>query len=53
MLEAALWGFVGGFALLLGAGVALVVEVPRRVVGAVMAFGAGVLISAASLDLTE
>lgn len=52
MLEAAFWGFVGGFALLLGAGVALVVTVPERVVGAIMAFGAGVLISAAAFDLT-
>ena len=53
MLEAALWGFVGGFALLLGAGVALAVHVPGRVVGIAMAFGAGVLISAATFDLTE
>jgi zinc transporter, ZIP family len=52
VLEAALWGFVGGFALLVGAGVALLVRVPGRVVGAVMAFGAGVLISAASFELT-
>jgi zinc transporter, ZIP family len=52
VLEAALWGFVGGFALLLGAGIALAVHVPGRVVGAIMAFGAGVLISAASFDLT-
>jgi ZIP family zinc transporter len=53
VLEAALWGFVGGFALLLGAGVALAVHVPARVVGVIMAFGAGVLISAATFDLTE
>ena len=52
MLEAAIWGFVGGFALVLGAVIALVVQVPGRVIGAVMAFGAGVLISAASFDLT-
>src|SRR5215213_9393015 len=52
MLEAALWGLVGGLALVLGAGIALVVRVPGRVVGAIMAFGAGVLISAASFDLT-
>jgi ZIP family zinc transporter len=52
VLEAAWWGFVGGFALLLGAVVALLFTVPGRVVGAVMAFGAGVLISAASFDLT-
>ena len=53
MLEAAYWGFVGGFALLLGAVIALVARVPARIVGVVMAFGAGVLISAASFDLTE
>jgi ZIP family zinc transporter len=53
VLEAALWGFVGGFALLVGAGVALAVRVPPRAVGAVTAFGAGVLISAATFDLTE
>jgi zinc transporter, ZIP family len=52
VLEAALWGFVGGFALLVGAVLALTVPVPGRVVGAIMAFGAGVLISAASFDLT-
>lgn len=53
MLEAAWWGFVGGFALLVGAGIALSVRVPGRVVGVVMAFGAGVLISAATFDLTQ
>lgn len=53
MLEAAWWGFVGGFALILGAGIALSVRVPGHVVGAVMAFGAGVLISAATFDLTQ
>jgi zinc transporter, ZIP family len=53
VLEAAFWGFVGGFALLIGAGIALVATVPGRVVGAIMAFGAGVLISAATFDLTQ
>jgi zinc transporter, ZIP family len=52
VLEAAFWGFVGGVALLIGAIVALTTVVPGRVVGAVMAFGAGVLISAAAYDLT-
>jgi zinc transporter, ZIP family len=52
VIEAGLWGLLGGLALLAGAGIALVVDVPGRVVGAVMAFGAGVLISAASFDLT-
>lgn len=53
MLEAAFWGFVGGFALLVGAVVGLTVRLPRRVVGGVMAFGAGVLISAVAFDLVE
>jgi hypothetical protein len=48
VLEAAFWGFVGGFALLVGAAVGVAVKVPHRVLGAVMAFGAGVLISAVS-----
>ena len=41
MLEAALWGFVGGLALLAGAIAGLVWDVPRRVIGLVMAFGEG------------
>ena len=53
MLEAAWWGFVGGASLLLGAAVALLVRVPTRVIGLVMAFGAGVLVSAVAFELTE
>lgn len=53
MVEAAWWGFVGGVALLLGAGIGLVWRVPGRVIGAVMAFGAGVLISAVAFELVE
>ena len=52
MLEAASWGFVGGAALLIGAVIGLRVRVPERVLGAIMAFGAGVLVSAVSFDLT-
>jgi zinc transporter, ZIP family len=52
VLEAALWGFVGGLALLLGALAGLAFDVPRRVIGLVMAFGAGVLISALTFELT-
>jgi ZIP family zinc transporter len=48
---AALCGLLGGSALLLGALVSFLVDVPQRVVAAVMAFGSGVLISALSLDL--
>lgn len=53
MLEAALWGFVGGFALLVGAVLGLLWRTPPRVVGVVMAFGAGVLISAVAFELVE
>ena len=52
MLEAAFWGFVGGAALLLGAIAGLVWTVPRRMIGLVMAFGAGVLVSAVAFELT-
>lgn len=53
MLEAAFWGFVGGFALIVGAVVGLALRVPARAVGGVMAFGSGVLISAVAFDLVE
>ena len=52
MLEAGFWGFVGGAALLLGAIVGLRVGVGQRAIGLVMAFGAGVLISALAFELT-
>jgi ZIP family zinc transporter len=52
-LEAGLWGLLGGGALVLGALVAWFVRVPRDVVAAVMAFGAGVLISAVAFDLMQ
>ncbi len=52
MLEAAFWGFVGGFALIVGAVAGLKLHVSRRVIGLVMAFGAGVLISALAFELT-
>jgi len=51
MLEAALWGFVGGIALVLGAIYALVGAPSQRVVGLIMAFGSGVLISAVAYEL--
>ncbi|HEY8170884.1 MAG TPA: ZIP family zinc transporter [Candidatus Limnocylindria bacterium] len=53
MLEAALWGLVAGSMLVIGALLALFIDVPRRLVAAVMAFGAGALISALAFDLTE
>lgn len=52
-LEAGLWGLFAGGALVLGALVAWFVRVPRQLVAVVMAFGAGVLISALSFDLVD
>ena len=52
-LEAGLWGLGGGAALLVGALVAWKVRVPQPVVALVMAFGAGVLISALAFELVE
>lgn len=52
-LEAAGWGLVGGGALVLGALVAWFVSVPPRVVAWIMAFGAGVLISALAFGLMD
>jgi ZIP family zinc transporter len=53
VLEAFGWGALAASSLLLGALVALRVNVPLRAVGWVMAFGAGVLISAVAFDLVE
>ncbi|MEO5665621.1 MAG: ZIP family zinc transporter, partial [Nocardioides sp.] len=53
MIEAAGWGFVAGGSLLIGALIGLFVPVPTRVVGLVMGFGVGVLISAVAFELTE
>ncbi len=53
MLEAAFWGFVGGFALLVGAVAGLKLATAQRVIGLIMGFGAGVLISALAFELTS
>jgi ZIP family zinc transporter len=52
-IEAGLWGLLGGSALLLGAAVAFLLRLPQRIVAAVMAVGAGVLISAVAFDLMD
>jgi zinc transporter, ZIP family len=52
-MTAFFWGAVGGAALVIGALAAIWFEPGRRVLGAVMAFGAGVLISAVAFDLVE
>lgn len=53
MGTAFLWGFVGGAALLLGAAIAYLWEMPARVLGAIMAFGSGVLVSAVAFELVD
>ena len=47
------WGLLAASSLVIGAIIALVVKLPLRVVGLIMGFGAGVLISAVAFDLVE
>jgi ZIP family zinc transporter len=53
VLEAAFWGLVGGLALLIGAVVGLRLHASGRVIGLIMAFGSGVLVSALAFELTR
>lgn len=52
-IAALLWGLLSGSALLIGAGIAYLVNLPHRAIAAVMAFGSGVLISALSFELMD
>jgi ZIP family zinc transporter len=52
-LQAGFWGLVSGSALILGALIGWFLPLPRRLVAAIMAFGAGVLISALSFELMD
>jgi ZIP family zinc transporter len=52
-LQAGLWGLLSGSALLLGAAIGWFAALPRRLVAGIMAFGAGVLISALSFELMD
>ncbi|HEY9635484.1 MAG TPA: hypothetical protein V6D14_18925 [Coleofasciculaceae cyanobacterium] len=52
-LQAGGWGLLGGSALLLGAGLGYFVQIPQRVIAGIMAFGAGVLISALAFELMD
>jgi ZIP family zinc transporter len=52
-LQAGLWGLLSGSALLIGAAIGWFVPLPRRAVAGIMAFGAGVLISALSFELMD
>jgi zinc transporter, ZIP family len=52
-IQSGLWGLGAGAALVVGACVAWMVQVRQPVVASVMAFGAGVLISALAFDLVD
>jgi ZIP family zinc transporter len=52
-LQAGLWGLLAGSALLMGAAMGYAFRLPLRLIAGVMAFGAGVLISALSFDLMD
>lgn len=52
-IQALLWGLLAGGALVVGALIAWFLTVPQRLIAAVMAFGAGVLISALAFELME
>ena len=52
MLEATVWGFLGGVAMLVGAFVGFRTHPTSGIVGRVMAFGAGTLVCAVTLELT-
>jgi ZIP family zinc transporter len=47
------WGALASSSLVIGAVIAFLVRIPLRVIGLIMGFGAGVLISAVAFDLVE
>ena len=53
VIQAGLWGLLSGSALVVGAAIGYFVNLPQRVIAAVMAFAGGVLISALSFDLMD
>src|SRR5256885_16290276 len=53
VLEAFAWGFLAAATLIAGGAFALRFGVRKRVLGLVMAFGSGVLISAVAFELVE
>ena len=52
-IQADLWGLLSGSALLLGPAVGWFIPLSRRIIASIMAFGAGVLISALSFELMD
>lgn len=53
MIQAILFGFIAGSALLIGALIGLFSKLNKKIIAIIMAFGAGVLISALSFELIE
>ena len=47
------WGLLAGSSLVVGAVIAFLFSIPLRVIGLIMGFGAGVLISAVAFDLVD
>jgi ZIP family zinc transporter len=47
------WALLGASSLIVGALIAFAVPIPRKVLGFVLAFGAGVLTSAVAYELVE
>jgi len=52
-IQAGLWGLLSGSALLIGAVIGWFAPLSRRIIAAIMGFGAGVLISALSFELMD
>lgn len=52
-VQAGFWGLVSGSALVVGALIGYFAQVPARLIAGIMAFGAGVLISALSFELID
>ncbi len=53
MLEAAAWGLIAASALVIGSALTFWLKPGRKLIGLIMAFGAGTLISAIAYDLVE
>ncbi|MGD6856463.1 ZIP family metal transporter [Bacillus infantis] len=51
MWNALFWGGISGSAVLLGAMASMLLPIPQKIIGLIMAFGTGVLIGAASYEL--
>lgn len=51
IFEAAAWGLIAGFALLLGSSIGYLLPIRPRIIGLIMAFGSGVLFSTLAFEL--